>query len=131
MKLSTYSYFFLRLPIALSMLGHGLVRLPKLSVFANGLAAKMSASWIPHELILGFNYLVPFVEFITGLLLLLGLFTRPALYAMLTLMAIFIFGNTTIENFDGLTPLLIHAGYMAMLVILADQNPAPSTRAAS
>lgn len=118
--ISKYSYFFLRLPLALSMLGHGLVRLPKLSVFANGLAAKMSASWIPQPIILGFNYIVPFVEFITGLLLLLGLYTRQTLYVMLSLMAIFIFGNTTIENFDGLTPLFIHAIYMALLLIFAE-----------
>ena len=30
-----YGYFFLRLPIAMSLLGHGLVRLPKLQGFSN------------------------------------------------------------------------------------------------
>lgn len=35
------TYFFLRLPIALSIFGHGLVRLPKLQTFTEGMVKSM------------------------------------------------------------------------------------------
>ncbi|RXK86975.1 MauE/DoxX family redox-associated membrane protein [Filimonas effusa] len=118
MKISRFAYFVLRLPIALSLLGHGLVRLPKLSGFSNWMTTLMAKSILPSALIVPFSYAVPFIEFITGLLLLIGLFTRQVLYVGIALMAVFIFGNTTIENWEPITSQLVHAGYMAALLLL-------------
>ncbi len=75
-----YNYFFFRLPLALSMLGHGLVRLPKLAVFSHWMITFMDKSYLPQALIVPFSYVVPFVEVIVGALLLIGLFTRQAFY---------------------------------------------------
>lgn len=116
------AYFFLRLPMALSLLGHGLVRLPKLQTFSNWMVDFMQKSYLPTPLILGYSYVVPFVEAITGLFLLVGLFTRQTLYAALTLMALFIFGNTTIENWEAITSELVHAAYLGGLLCLIQYN---------
>ncbi|AGA80674.1 DoxX family protein [Echinicola vietnamensis] len=117
-----YGYFFLRLPIAMSLLGHGLVRLPKLQGFSNWMVGLMQNSYLPKPMILGFSYVVPFVEVFTGLFLLIGLFTRQTIYVALTLMALFIFGNTTIENWEPITSQLVHAGYLGMLIMFIQHN---------
>ncbi len=117
-----YSYFFLKLPLALSMLGHGLVRLPKLETFSNWMVTFMAKSYLPQALITPFSYLVPFVEVLVGGLLLIGLFTRQALYLGLVLMGLMTFGNTTIENWESITSELVHAGYMGALLFLLSHD---------
>lgn len=113
-----YSYFFVKLPMALSLLGHGLVRLPKLQVFSDWMVGFMAKSYLPELMIRGFSYLVPFVEVLTGVLLLLGFFTRQTIYLALALMALFVFGNTTIENWEAITSELLHAAYLVALLYL-------------
>ncbi|WP_242009061.1 DoxX family protein [Robertkochia solimangrovi] len=115
------TFFFLRLPMALSLLGHGLIRLPKLQGFSTWMADFMQASYLPEFLITIFSYSVPFIELITGLLLLAGIFTRVTLYLSLTLMALFIFGNTTIENWEAITSELLHAAYLGGLLICLER----------
>lgn len=116
------AYLLFRLPMAMSLLGHGLVRLPKLHGFSNWMTTFMAKSYLPQSMIAGFSYVVPFVELITGVFLLIGLFTRQAIYASLLLMAFFIFGNTTIENWDPITSQLIHAIYLGGLLYLIQYN---------
>jgi thiosulfate dehydrogenase [quinone] large subunit len=122
MQNSKYDYFFFRLPVALSMLGHGLVRLPKLEVFSQWMVTYMEKSFLPAALVTPFSYFVPFVELLVGLLLLIGFLTRPALYLGIALMAVMVFGNTTVEKWDAITPELIHAGYMAGLLFTIRYN---------
>ncbi|WP_211316555.1 hypothetical protein U0035_02660 [Niabella yanshanensis] len=45
------AFFFLRLPVAISLLGHGLVRLPKLAGFSSWMVTTMDKSAIPPALI--------------------------------------------------------------------------------
>ena len=116
------AYFFLRLPIAASLLGHGLVRLPKLQGFSNWMTGFMEKSYLPQPFIAGFGYAVPFVEVFAGLFLLVGLFTRQTIYVSLLLMAAFIFGNTTTENWDPITTQLLHAAYLGILLVLIQYN---------
>lgn len=116
------AFFFFRLPIAMSLLGHGLVRLSKLQGFSNWMTGFMEKSYLPQPLIAGFSYAVPFVEVITGLLIVVGLFTRQAIYVALALMALFIFGNTTIENWEPITSQLVHAAYLTGLLYFIQYN---------
>ncbi len=74
-------YLLARLAIAASMFGHGLVRLPKLQGFSNWMVESFSTSMMPLALVKPFSLVLPIVEFITGLLLIAGLFTRTALMA--------------------------------------------------
>ncbi len=110
------SFFFLRLPLAISMLGHGLVRLPKLSGFSNWMVESMEKSVLPSILILPFSYILPFAEAVIGILLLIGIQTRYTIYAGLAVMSILILGSSSIENWGAIEAQLIHAIYFGALL---------------
>jgi thiosulfate dehydrogenase [quinone] large subunit len=111
-----YSFFFLRLPLAMSMFGHGLVRLPKLAGFAEGMTKQFKDSILPEMLVLPFGYALPIIEQIVGVLLILGWQTKNAIYAGLLTMAALVFGSSTIENWNAISAQLIHALYFGMLL---------------
>lgn len=109
-------YFFLRLPIAISILGHGLVRLPKLNGFSDWMVGMMQNSFLPQFLILPFSYILPFAEFLTGLWLLVGFKSKEAVFTGLTIMSILIFGSCSIENWGAIEAQLLHAVYLFALL---------------
>lgn len=105
-------FFFLQLPVAVSLLGHGLVRLPKLQAFSEWMLKTMEKSAIPETLILPFSYFLPVAEAVTGLLLLINYKTRYTLYAGLTLMSILILGSSSVENWQAIESQLLHSLYL-------------------
>lgn len=115
------AYLLTRLTIGTSFFGHGLVRLPKLDTFVTHMAAPFEHSILPHALVVAFGYVLPFVEFGVGLLLLPGLFTRQAAIAGIIVMMMLIFGSTSIENFGVLDSQLIHAAFLIGLLIFVDR----------
>lgn len=114
--------FFLRLPIALSLLGHGLVRLPKLQTFSEWMVGSMSKSAIPEVLIVPFSYGLPVLEAIIGMWLLIGIQMRVALYAAISLMSILIVGSCSIENWGAIEAQLIHAVYLGGLLVWCERT---------
>jgi thiosulfate dehydrogenase [quinone] large subunit len=104
-------FFFLRLPLAVSLLGHGLVRLPKLHTFSNWMLTTMEKSVIPASLILPFSYLLPVAEAIIGVLL-INFKTKYTLYSGLVLMSILILGSSSIENWSAIESQLLHSFYL-------------------
>src|SRR5690606_36612353 len=116
------SFFFLRLPIAMSLLGHGLVRLPKLAEFSNGMVQGMEKSILPSTLVAGWGYILPFIEVTLGLGLLLGFTTKETLFASLVLMSILILGSSSIENWGAIESQLVHSVYLGFLVWYMERN---------
>ncbi|WP_333852347.1 DoxX family membrane protein [Epilithonimonas sp.] len=110
------TYFFLRLPIAISLLGHGLVRLPKLEMFSNWMVTSMEKSAIPSFMIIPFSYFLPIAEFLIGLLLLIGFKTKYTIYSGLVLMSILILGSASIENWSAIEAQLLHSVYLGGLL---------------
>ena len=110
------TYSFLRLPIAISLLGHGLVRFPKLKTFSNWMVTSMEKSVIPSFMIVPFSYILPIVEFLIGLLLLIGFQTKYTIYSGLVLMSILILGSTSIENWSAIEAQLLHSVYLGGLL---------------
>lgn len=110
------NFFFLRLPLAISMLGHGLVRLPKLTVFSNWMVETMENSILPSALIVPFSYALPILEAIIGIFLLIGVQFRYTVYAGLALMGILILGSSSIENWSAVQAQLLHAIYFGILL---------------
>ncbi len=106
------------------MFGHGLVRLPKLPVFSNWMVGQFQnhKSILPSALVMPFSYILPFAEFIIGLLLLIGLFTEKALIAGAIVMILLIFGSTTIEEWDAIPSQLIHVAFFAVLLTFIEYN---------
>ncbi|WP_210149367.1 MauE/DoxX family redox-associated membrane protein [Chryseobacterium scophthalmum] len=106
------AFFFLKLPIAISLLGHGLVRIPKLHTFSEWMVTTMEKSMIPKLVIVPFGYVLPIVEAILGILLLINFKTKYTLYSALVLMSILIFGSCSIENWSAIEAQLLHSFYL-------------------
>lgn len=121
MNFSKQLLFFLRLPVALSMLGHGLVRLPKLDAFSAWMSSSMEKSYLPAILITAFGYILPLAELLLGALYLSKWKTRELSYCGLALMAILIFGSTTIENWGAIEAQLLHALNFGLIAVLLDK----------
>ncbi len=110
------AYFFLRLPVAISLLGHGLVRLPKLQAFALWMTSSMEDSILPAQMITAWGFILPFLETLIGFFLLAGIKTEYTIYAALTLMSILIFGSASVENWSAIEAQLIHSIYLLGLL---------------
>ncbi|KQT18267.1 DoxX family protein [Chryseobacterium sp. Leaf404] len=109
-------FFFLRLPIAISLAGHGLVRIPKLQAFTEGMIKSMEKSVIPEILITPFGYLLPFLEAILGVVLLIGFKPKPTIYASFALMSILILGSSSVENWSAIEAQILHCLYLFALL---------------
>lgn len=120
--MNTTTFLLLRLGIAASMFGHGLVRLPKLWAFSNWMLESFEKSMLPELLVLPFSYVLPLAEFTVGLLLLLGLFTKPALLAGGWIMLMLIMGTAMIENWEAIPSQLIHLAFFAVLIQFIPDN---------
>jgi len=116
------AYFLLRLAIGASMFGHGLVRLPKLPGFSAWMVHSFEKSILPSAIVTPFSYLLPIAEFVIGVCLLLGLFTRLAAIAGAVVMIILVFGSTTIESWEAIPTQLIHAAFFVALLAFIQYN---------
>lgn len=120
--METTSFLLLRIAIAISMFGHGLVRLPKLVTFSNWMVGSFENSMLPKIIVTPFSYILPIAEFAIGLFLLLGIFTKPSLVAGAIVMIILLFGTSMIENWEAIPSQLIHIAFFALLLHFADYN---------
>jgi len=121
-KMETTTYLLLRLALGASMFGHGLVRLPKLHTFSNWMVGSFEKSLLPKVLVVPFSYALPIVEFLIGLLLIVGLFTVQFLTVGGMVMIILIFGTAMIEHWDALPSQFIHLAFFALLLHFVSSN---------
>jgi thiosulfate dehydrogenase (quinone) large subunit len=117
-----YTYLLARLPIGMSFFGHGLERIPKLPEFVDHMAKPFEKSMLPMSLVTPFGYVLPFLELLTGILLLLGLFTRFAAVLGILIMLALIFGSSMIEQWNNVFTQIIYGAYLALLFYFADYN---------
>ncbi|MET3874813.1 DoxX family membrane protein [Chitinophaga sp. OAE865] len=122
MENNAIAFLLFRLAVAASMFGHGLVRLPKLNGFSAWMIKSFEKSMLPDLLVVPFSYVLPIAEFVIGLLLLVGLFTRVSLIAGGAVMVLLIFGTAMIENWEALPSQLIHAAFFAVLLAFIQYN---------
>ena len=74
------AYVLLRVAMGVDFLGHGTIRLLHGNVaFAQGMVKQMTETPLPSAFVYGFGWILPFVEFAIGVLLVAGLWTRWAL----------------------------------------------------
>jgi thiosulfate dehydrogenase [quinone] large subunit len=116
------TYLLARLPIGMSMFGHGLDRIPKLQAFSSQMVGQFSKSMIPPSLVSLFGNTLPCLEFLTGILLLLGLFTRFACVLGVLIMLALIFGSSLIEQWENVFTQIIYGAYFALLYCFAVYN---------
>lgn len=120
--MNTTSFLLLRLALGASLLGHGLVRLPKLAGFSQGMVGAFQKSMLPAALVTPFTYALPILEFVIGLLLVAGLFTRLSLVAAGVLMLLLILGACLIESWEALPSQFIHVAFAAVLLNFLTSN---------
>ncbi len=99
----------LRVIAGINMLMHGLVRLPDLTGFADGLASTFEPTILPELLVRPFAYVLTFAEFIVGLLLVVGWQVRWALVGCLAIMAALVFGTALRQEWATLSTQMIYA----------------------
>jgi len=120
--MNTTVFLLLRTGIAISMFGHGLVRLPKLAAFSQWMVGSFEKSILPKALVIPFSYALPITEFAVGLLLLTGLFTKPALLICSLVILVLLFGTAMIENWEAIPSQLLHLLICAVLLQFAESN---------
>lgn len=116
------AYLLLRLAIGVSLFGHGLVRMPKLDGFSRWMVTSFKDSMLPEFVVLPFSYILPFLELITGCLIIVGLFTRQALVAAAVVMIVLILGSTLIESWEAVSVQLVHVAFLAGLLHFSKAN---------
>jgi thiosulfate dehydrogenase [quinone] large subunit len=97
------AFLLLRLLTGLDFFGHGFARIftgTHLSGFAQGMVKNMAGTMLPASVAKGTGYVVPCVEFLIGVLLLLGVATRFALTLALLLMLVLMFGITLKQDWS-------------------------------
>ena len=92
----------LRFTLGLSILMHGLVRLPHLSAFTDDMVKLFANTILPATIVRAFGFAFALVESIVGLLVLLGLWTRAALLAGSLTMAALVFGTALRSDWNTL-----------------------------
>jgi thiosulfate dehydrogenase (quinone) large subunit len=116
------AYLMLRFTFGLSILMHGLVRLPHLSAFADGLVKLFVETPLPAAMVRPFAVSLVFVETIIGLLILLGLWTRWGLLLGALTMAALIFGTALRSDWNTLAIQMLYASIYAALIATREYN---------
>jgi thiosulfate dehydrogenase [quinone] large subunit len=122
MKRERITYLLCRLPVAVSMFGHGLDRLPKLSGFSDHMVQQFNNAMLPLALVEVFSHILPFVEFITGIFLIIGLFTRFAAIVGVLIMLALIFGSSMIEQWENVFTQIIYGMCFALIYHFSAYN---------
>jgi thiosulfate dehydrogenase [quinone] large subunit len=101
---------------------HGLVRLPHLQAFADGLVKMFGDTPLPAMLVRPFGFGLVFVETAVGLLVLVGLWTQEALLVGSAAMAALIFGSALRSEWDTVAIQLLYAAIYAALLAAREYN---------
>jgi thiosulfate dehydrogenase (quinone) large subunit len=112
----------LRFVLGLSILMHGLVRLPHLGQFADSMVRLFRETPLPGILVRPFALGLVFVEATVGLLLLLGLWTRGALLLGTVTMASLVFGTALRSDWNTLAIQMLYAAIYAALMAAREYN---------
>ncbi len=115
-------YLVLRFIFGLSILMHGLVRLPHLQEFADGLVKMFADTPLPAILVRPFGLGLVFVETTVGLLVLLGLWTQEALLVGSAAMAALVFGTALRSDWNIVAIQLLYAVIYAVLLAAREYN---------
>jgi thiosulfate dehydrogenase [quinone] large subunit len=116
------AYAILRLTLGINILVHGLVRLPQLALFADGIVQAFAKTPLPPQVVDLFAFALPFAETFVGLLLILGLWTRLALVSGGLLIIALVFGTALRSDWDTLGMQMIYAAIYYLLLVGSTYN---------
>jgi len=94
------AYLILRLTMGVNMLTHGIARMLNLDGFNSWMIGKFSNTILPEFMVSIASYMIPFSEFILGILLIFGLFTSRVYLLGGLLIVFLVFGSGLQENWN-------------------------------
>jgi thiosulfate dehydrogenase [quinone] large subunit len=117
------AYALLRIAVGVNFAGHGFIRLYNgVGSFAATTAEHMIKSLLPHGFVLGFGYVIPFVEAVLGFALIFGAFTRFALIAASVFMMMLTVGVASNQQWDVAGQQLLYSLVFFVLLHLHADN---------
>ncbi|CAL68102.1 DoxX family protein [Christiangramia forsetii] len=122
MSYKQLAYFLARITLGINFFIHGLVRMPKLAQFADGVVDGFEKSMLPAVLVKPIAFAIPFVELILGGMILLGIFSRKALTAAAILMIILIVGSAFKEDWAAVGTQMLYALYIFFLIFYLEND---------
>lgn len=108
-----------RVGLGVNIAAHGLARVGDIPAFAAATVQSFSHTFLPPPAVLVTAWLIPPAELLIGLLVLLGLFLRPALVLGLLLMIQLMFGTCLIQQWQVAGLQLIYVAFYAALLATA------------
>ncbi|QQL48824.1 DoxX family protein [Mucilaginibacter ginkgonis] len=112
-----------RIGLGVDMFMHGLVRIPKLEAFVAKSSKPFAETILPNAFVSGFLHVLPFLEAITGILILLGgRLSRVGYILGGLIVSALIFGTTLHEDWNLAGQQLIYIIAFAMAVWLFDHD---------
>jgi len=99
---TSLAYAIFRLTFGVNLMLRGVDRVFFLGLdnFGNGMVKQFEMTWIGAGMIQPFAHTLPWIEIVMGALIIVGLFTRPALIVGGLMMASLTFGTMFLRNFD-------------------------------
>lgn len=116
------AFLLARITIGINFLMHGLVRLPKLSKFSEGIVKEFSETILPQFSVQAFAFTLPFIELLIGFLLIIGFKTRLAAASGFILMAFLILGTSLREDWALVGSQMIYVIFFFMFIKNLDYN---------
>ena len=116
------AYFLARLTLGINFFIHGLVRLPKMESFANGVTKGFENTMLPEILVLPVAYAIPIVELVLGLFLILGLVTKKTLTGAAVLIIFLIAGSAFKEDWGAVGTQMLYALYIFFLLFYQENE---------
>lgn len=116
------AYLLARVTMGINLLGHGLVRLPKLVEFKIWMLSYFQDTLLPTQLVSLWARILPFGELALGILILAGLLTRKALVTAASMIIVLVFGSCLKENWEWVGFQMIYALYFFLLMVYISYN---------
>ena len=110
------AFLMVRVGIGTNLFFHGLVRIPKLTGFVQGMESQFAETLLPGFMVTPMAYAIPFVELILGIMLLLGVKTRAALVGAAVQMLVLIVGCCFLESWGPINSQMFLLALSALLV---------------
>ena len=121
-------FLIARVGLGVNLFFHGVVRLPNLSGFVQGMEAKFAESMLPIFLVTPMAYVIPIAELVIGLLLLLGIATRYALIGAAIQMMVLVTGCCFVQDWGPINSQMFLLVLAAFLIANLDFNRCAITK---
>ncbi len=117
------AYALLRIALGINFASRGLLRIHNgVGAFALATTERVAKSPLPHPLIIGFSYAIPYLEAILGLTLILGVFTRISLACGAVFMMALTIGITANQQWDIVGLQLFYSLVFFLLLFILEYN---------